>query len=206
MGVNPPAQRLLYQRFSQNSMVRVPADFRREFEQKGDRFFKIAGMLYFNPDHQYTQSEMAKMFDCSTQTISNHTTDMVDAEWVNRQDNQTTYSWNPEAHNPASTEGIRAVIRFYVDFWNLIRKHMKTGPGIFAVVGFAFILSAIVVFSYYLGVSTNVIAKSSTPPLIFAGIALGSFLAGFVLTAISPVQAVVNRIALRYSPEFLKRK
>ena len=157
-------------------MVQVPDEFRNEFNEKGETFFEIAELLYTNPDRQLTQDELAKKMDRSNTTISNHTREMVNNEWLIRQDDQTTYAWNSDAHNPASTEGTTAIKRFYVDLWNLLTKHSDTTPGTFAIVGFAMILTAIVVFAFFVGFSLKITQKSSISPLVYLTIGLVRFL------------------------------
>lgn len=148
----PPSQSFCISISLQNGMTSVPDEFYNEFGEKGDTFFKIAEVLYTHSDRQYTQDELAEIVDRSNTTVSNHTRDMVDAEWLDRREDQTTFAWNTEAHNPASTEGITAVKMFYVDFWHLVKKHSDTVPGAFAIVGFALILAATVMFAFFCGI------------------------------------------------------
>lgn len=183
-------------------MVRVPDEFSMEFNEKGEKFFEIAELLYTHPDRQFTQDELAELVGRSNTTISNHTRDMVTEGWLNRRENQTTFSWNTTAHNPASTEGITAVRRFYVDFWALVKKHAATGPGTFAIMGFFLILAAGVVFAFFVGFSLGV-EESAIPNGIYLVIAFGSFLTGIIVTSLSPLQAVVNRYVLRHLPKRL---
>jgi hypothetical protein len=181
-------------------MTRIPNEFRNEFDEKGETFFEIAELLYTHPDRQYTQDELAKEVDRSNTTVSNHTREMVNAEWLDRHEDQTTFVWNTDAHNPASTEGITAVRRFYVDFWNLLRKHSDTVPGALAIVGFALILSALVVFAFFVGFSLGITRESAIPTVVYLVIAAGSFLTGVIVTFLSPLQAVVNRFVFRIIP------
>jgi hypothetical protein len=182
-------------------MARVPDEFRNEFSQKGDTFFQIAELLYTHPSRQYTQDELAEKVNRSKTTVSNHISDMDEGEWLTRRENQTTFAWNEEAHNPASTEGMTAVKTFYLDFWSLLKKHSSTAPGAFAVVGFSFILAAAVVFAFFMGVSLRIVQTSSVPTMLYFALAFGSFLAGVVLTFISPLQALVNRFLWRLLPD-----
>lgn len=186
-------------------MARVPDDFSLEFEEKGETFFEIAELLYTHPDRQFTQDELSELVGRSNTTISNHTRDMVNDDWLNRRENQTTFSWDTTAHNPASTEGITALRRFYADFWDLVKKHADTGPGTFAIMGFFLILAAFVVFAFFVGFSLGV-EESAIPVGIYLAIALGSFLTGMIVTFLSPLQAVVNRYVLRFLPKRLYKK
>ena len=182
-------------------MARVPVDFEEDFEAKGDRFFAIAQLLYSNPDRQYTRDELADRFDCSTTTIDNHTGEM--SEWLDRRDGQTTYAWNTDAHNPASTEGFAAVTQFYIDISHLLQKHSKTVPGAFAIIGFALFLAGTVVFSFYVGFSLSITQESAIPVVIYLAIAVASFLTGMIVTLLSPFQAVVNSFLWSRLPENL---
>lgn len=181
-------------------MAQVPDEFRNEFGEKGETFFEIAELLYTYPDRQYTQDELAEKVDRSNTTVSNHTREMVNAEWLDRQEDQTTFSWNTDAHNPASTEGITAVRRFYVDCWYLLKKHSGTVPGAFAIMGFTFIVTAVVVFTFFVGFSLGASQESAIPTVVYLIIAVGSFLTGVIVTFLSPLQAVVNRFVWRILP------
>ncbi|MDS0280355.1 hypothetical protein NDI85_21450 [Halomicroarcula sp. S1AR25-4] len=172
-------------------MVRVPAEFEEEFEPKGETFFAIAELLYIDPDRQYTQAELADRFDCSTQTISTHTQTM--AEWLDRRDEQTTYAWDTDAHDPASTEGLAGVRQFYTDLWNLLKRHSSTTPGSFAIMGFVMFVAATVVGAFAVVFSLSITQESAIPLQIYVVIAAGSFVTGVIATLLAPFQAVVNR-------------
>lgn len=187
-------------------MARVPDEFRDEFDSKGDTFFEIATLLYTYPDRRYTQDELAERMGCSNTTISNHTREMVNRDWLDRQENQITFAWNSDAHNPASTEGITAVRRFYVDLWDLLKKHSATIPGTFAIMGFAMIIAAAVMFAFFVGVSVDFTQGSAIPPLTYVVIAAGSFLSGVIVTFLSPLQAVLNRFVWRFIPANFSQK
>ena len=181
-------------------MGKLPEEFQDEFEEKGDTFFEIAETLYFHPDRQYTQGELAEMMNCTTTTISNHTTDMEDSEWLDRRENQTVFAWNRDAHNPASTVGTAAIRSLYSDLWNLLKKHSETAPGAFAIIGFIMILGAVVVFAFYIGFSLSVTQQPEIPAVIYATIALGSFLTGLIVSFLSPIQAKINSLVWQYFP------
>lgn len=183
-------------------MARIPDEFSEEFSEKGETFFKIAELLYTQPDRQFTQDELAELVGRSNPTISGHTQEMVDEKWLSRRENQTTFSWDTSSHNPASTEGVTAIRRFYVDFWMLLKKHSSTGPGTFAIYGSFLIIAAGVLFAFFVGVSVGV-ENSAIPEFSFLLIAVGSFLTGVIVSFLSPLQAVVNRYMLRYLPERL---
>jgi len=184
-------------------MPQIPDEFFNEFNEKGETFFEIAELLYSNPDRQYTLTELAEEVDRTNTTISNHTGEMVDSEWLRRRENQTTFAWNTDAHNPASTEGTKAAKQFYVDLLDLMEKHSKTLPGVFAMMGFCLILTAIVVFSFFLGFSSDITNDSVIPTGIYLGISFGSFLVGVIVTSFSPLQAILNSFILRVIPSDL---
>ena len=191
---------LLFHSILTTAMPRIPDEFRNEFDKKGDTFFEIAEILYTHPDRQFTQDEVAEIIGRSNTTVSNHTSEMVDADWLVCQENQTTYGWNIDVHNPASTEGLTAVRRFYVDFWNLLKKHTNTLPGTFAIIGFTFILTAVVLFAFFLGFSLGITQESSVPSVVYLAIAISSFLGGVIMTFISPLQATLHRFVRRIVP------
>lgn len=182
-------------------MTRVPDEFSNEFDEKGDTFMEIAELLYTHPDRQYTQDELAEKVDRSNTTVSKHINEIEASGWLNRQEDQTTFAWNTEAHNPASTEGITAIKRFYIDFWNLVWKHSETAPGTYAIMGFAMILAAFVVFAFFAGFSLGITQDSNIPTGIYLAIAFGFFLSGMVVTFLSPLQAIVNRFIDRHIPK-----
>jgi hypothetical protein len=181
-------------------MRRLPEEFHEEFGQKGDTFFEIAELLYYHPDRQYTQPELAEMIGCSTTAISGHVRDMEKSDWLFRRENQTTFSWNTDVRNPAETEGTTAIRSFYSDIWELLKKHSKTVPGAFALIGFTMLLGGLVVFSFYVGFSLSITQNSGVPPVIYATIALGSFLTGLIISFLSPIQAIINSFVWRYLP------
>lgn len=182
-------------------MPRVPDKFSTKYDKKGEKFYEIAELLYKQPERQFTQDELAEQIGRSNSTISSHIRDMEDEGWITRREDQITFSWDTNAHNPASTEGVTAIRRFYVDFWDLLKKHSETTPGTFAIIGFFFILAAGVIFAFFFGFSFGVVQGSTVPPEIYAGIAFGSFITGIIVTFLSPLQAVVNRFLLNHIPE-----
>lgn len=187
-------------------MPRIPEEFSNEFEDKGDTFFEIGELLYTQPDRQFTQTELAEKIGLTTSRVSDHTQDMTKEGWIDPQKNQTTYSWNTDVHNPASTEGFTAVKLFYIDLYDLLKKHTDTVPGAFAIVGFAFILTAVVIFAYSVGVSSGITRDPSISVTIYLGIAIGAFVTGVIMTFFSPIQAFVNRIVEYIIPKnYLRR-
>ncbi|WP_252697972.1 MarR family transcriptional regulator [Natronosalvus vescus] len=187
-------------------MATVPDEFHKEFDKKGDTFFEIAELLYTQPDREFTQDKLAEKVGRSNTTISKHTSMMEKEDWINRQDNQTTFTWNVETHNPARTEGVAAVKMFYMDFLDLLKKHSNTVPGSFAIVGFALILTAIVMFAFFVGLSLKTSVSSGVPNGVYFAIAVGSFLTGVIVTSLSPLQAHLTQLVLRYFPKSLLRK
>jgi hypothetical protein len=173
-------------------MAQVPSEFEEEFEAKGETFLGIAEVLYANPDRQYTQQELADRFDCSTTTISNHMQDM--SEWLDRRDGQTTYAWDVDVHDPAHTETTMAVRRFYADLWGLLKKHSRTGPGAFALLGFTMLLTGAVVFSFYVGFALELFAESALPVGIYLGISIGCLFTGVIVTLCAPYMAWVSGV------------
>jgi len=173
-------------------MAQVPSEFEAEFEAKGDRFFAIAELLYATPDRQYTRDELAGRFDCSTTTIDNHTRAMRD--WLDRRDSQTTYAWDVDVYDPGHTEPTMAVRRFYTDLWKLLWKHSRTGPGAFALFGFAMLLTGVVVFSFYVAFALELFAESALPVGIYLGIAAGCLFTGVIVTLCAPYMALVSAI------------
>mgnify|MGYP000406890672 CR=1 FL=1 len=138
--------------------------------------------------------------DCTTAAVSNHVTDMEESEWLYRRKDQTVFAWNTDTHNPARTEGTTAIRSLYADVWKLLKKHSETVPGAFALIGSTMILGALVVFAFYIGFSLSITQESEIPAVIYATIALGSFLTGLIVSFLSPVQAKINSLVWRYFP------
>ena len=188
-------------------MAKLPEQFREEFNNRGDKFFEVAELLYTNHGQQYTQSELAEKVNRSNKRISDYTSDMDEEGWLNRHDGETTFVWNTEAHNPAETETTQAVSGFYTDLWNILKKHSKTVPGTFAILGAALFVAALVLFSFYIGFALSITEQSKIPLGIYLVIAISSFLTGMITTLLSPIQARVNRLLRRLSPlRFLQNK
>jgi len=173
-------------------MAQVPSEFEDEFEAKGTTFFEIAELLYSTPDRQYTQDELAERFECSNQTISNHTTEMQ--EWLDRRKGQTTYAWDVDVYDPGHTETTMAVRRFYADLWSLLKKHTRTGPGAFTLFGFVILITGAVVFGVYVGFALELVAESALPVGIYLGIALGCLVTGVLVTLCAPYMAWVSGV------------
>lgn len=201
MIINPPQSTLLGEFDIPHIMDRVPDEFDTEFEEKGESFLDIAELLYSQPDRKYTQDELAEHIGRSNTTVSKHTTKMVNREWVDRRDGQTTFSWNTDAHNPASTEEFVAVKGFYKDIWRIIRKYTATAPGTFVLIGFFSILSALIMLVFILGFSLGITQESPIPLTVYLAIAITSFLTGIFVSVLSPLQAFVNRWIWRLLPD-----
>lgn len=177
----------------------VPDRFHDEFNQKGEKFFQIARILYGHSNREYTQAELAKQVDRSKTRISDHVQEMEESDWVSRKENQTTFSWNHEAHNPASTDGTTAVRLFYEDFLKLLEKHSTTGPGTLAIIGFGMLLTSIVVFAFYIGFTIK--GDSAIPPVIYLSTALGALVIGLLMTFVSPLHARLNRFISKFNSD-----
>lgn len=173
-------------------MAQVPSEFEAEFEARGETFFAIAELLYATPDRQYTQDELAERFGCSNQTISNHTTEME--EWLDRRDGQTMFAWDVDMYDPGHTETTMAVRRFYADLWAFLKKHTRTGPGAFALLGFTMLLTGTVVFSFYVGFALELVAESALPVGVYLGIAIGCLVTGVIVTLCAPYMAWVSGV------------
>lgn len=193
----PPAQRLCLTPSEHVFMTRLPEDFRQEFDGKGETFFGIAEVLYTHPDRQFTLDELAEKLDRSNTTISNHTGEMVDENWLTRRENQTTISWNTNAHNPANTEGAAAAKLFYRDLVDLVSKHSSTVPGAFAIIGFVMNLAALVLATYFVIFALTASEEPVIQPVVFLAIAIAFLGTGMVLTFLSPIQACMNRFVSR---------
>jgi hypothetical protein len=120
--------------------------------------------MYYISDRQYTQRELADQFNCST-TISSHT--QIMAERLDRYEGQTTYAWDADAHNPASTETLTVLRQFYTDLWGLVQKHPDTAPEAFALWEFVMSLASVVILALYIGFSLSITADSAVPVTIY---------------------------------------
>ena len=180
----------------------LPEEFHEQFESKGESFFQIAELLYFNHGHQFTFDEIEQRVGITKSRVSTHINNMED-DWLNRHKGQTTVVWDTEAHNPATTETTDAVTGFYRDLWRLLQKHAETAPGIYALLGFLMFTASAVLLSFYIGYSLSITQNSGLPPRVYLVLGLGIFLTGVVVTLLAPLQAIVNRILKAYIPEEL---
>jgi hypothetical protein len=73
-----------------------------------------------------------------------------------------------------------------------------------AMVGFGFVLTAAVVFAFFLGISSDVTRPSNIEPVIYLIIAIGAFVSGAILTLFSPMLAWGTRMILRVLPDGLR--
>ena len=53
-------------------MVQIPNEFPREYDEKGEKFYEIAELLYTHPERQFTQDKLAEQIGRSNTTINNH--------------------------------------------------------------------------------------------------------------------------------------
>lgn len=171
----------------------LPQLFQEQYRTRGDSFFEVAETLYSNHSRHFTQSELAEAVGISNTRISNFTKQMVEDEWVARQENQTTFVWNVDARHPAETETTLAISEFYSDLWGVILKHAKTTPGSYAIIGSALFVTGFVSLIMYLVATANISGESAVHSNIFLVIAIVALLVGIVITLIAPIQAWLNR-------------
>jgi hypothetical protein len=96
-----------------------------------------------------------------------------------------------------------AVRRFYADLWGLLKKHSRTGPGAFALLGFVLLLTGAVVLSFYVGFALELVAESALPVGIYLGIAIGCLFTGLIVTLFAPYMAWVTGFLRPRLPEGL---
>jgi DNA-binding MarR family transcriptional regulator len=179
-------------------MPRLPEDFRNEYENYGETFFHLAELLYANHGHQFTTGDLAEEVDVSKPRVSDFTGQLSDDGWFTRHQGQTTFVWNTEAHNPATTEMTDAVFGLYADLWEVFKRHTNTTTGMFATMGFVFLVATGVLWALYVGFRLG-IANESVIPItgyVVLGLALG--FSGIVTTAMAPLFAVLNRLRNRF--------
>ncbi len=175
-------------------MRKPPSELQDEFSSKGDSFTSVVEILYSNYDREFTQTDLAKEVGVSQSRISEFTTNLVESGWVSKNKGRTTFRWNTESHNPASTDGAKALSGFYSDLWWILSKHSKTIPGSLAIYGFMLFAAAIVLLAFYMGYLVNGGADSSISGITYLVISLASLIVGVVISLLSPLQAWLHRI------------
>ena len=175
-------------------MKKLPNRFKNEFDTKGETFFEIAELLYTNHGQQFTLDEIEDTVDVTKQQVSSLLADIEEGEepWINKTEGQMTVVWNTETQNPASTETTKAVGGFYGDLWALLKYHSKTAPGMYVIIGSFMFATTLILVGTYIGFTLR--GNSSGFPLnAYLALAISSFVAGGVMTALGPFQAFVNR-------------
>ena len=178
-------------------MARLPAAFDAEFEHKGETFRGIAELLYTTPDRQYTQAELADRFGVSTAAISGHLREMEAAGWIERTGTQTTFGWDTDTRDPGHTEWAVAITRFYADCWRLFKTHSQTAPGVFAMWGLVYAVTAGVGFLVFVVFALGVGVEAAVTDGALMSLAVAFLVTGVVLTILAPVQAFLTRTLWR---------
>ena len=175
-------------------MANLPNRFKDEFDAKGETFFEIAELLYANHGQQFTLDEIENTVPVSKTRVSKLIEDMEEGEepWISKTEGQMTIVWNTETQNPASTETTKAVGGFYRDLWDLLKYHSRTAPVMYVIIGSFMFATTLILIGTYIGFSLR--GNSSGFPLnAYLALAISSFVAGGVMTALGPFQAFVNR-------------
>lgn len=173
-------------------MVRLPDKFRDEYNNHGDTFFAVAELLYTHPGRHFTIEEIAAEVDVTERRV-NDFTEKLEEEWFDRYDNQTTFTWNTDKHDPAQTETTQAVTDLYTDLWRVLKRHTKTGTGTYAIFGLVMFTTAGVMWAFYLGFLIGLVGESVLPVGIYFWLGVGLFVTGIIATILAPIQAVTNR-------------
>ena len=178
-------------------MTNVPREFEKEFDSKGESFFEIAEILYENHGDQFTLEELSDEVSVSDSRVSVHLSEPTEEDWVSKQEGKTTFVWNTEKYNPANTEPTDAVFGLYVDLWRVLKTHTTTSAGITAIGGLMAFVSAAVMGTFYLGFMIGLFQDSSLPTEIYLVLCLGLVITGVIVTMMSPILALLNKIVLR---------
>ncbi|WP_436908188.1 hypothetical protein [Halosimplex marinum] len=188
-------------------MRRLPPEFEKKYADRDDEVAvkQVARFLYHNHGQQYTLDEIADEVGVAKSRVSQVTQDLRDDDWVNSHEGSMTLVWNTEAHNPATTEPIKAVSGLYSDLYRVFQKHRKTTAGMIAITGVAFLITGLMMLSVYLGAKTGVIVDSNAPVGLYLGAGLGGIASWAVLTMLSPIQAAGNNLRHRLQSAVITR-
>ena len=178
-------------------MTKVPQEFEKEFDSKGETFFEIAETLYRNHGDQFTLEELSDKVDVSDSRVSVHLSEPTEEDWVNKQKGETTFVWNTEKYNPAKTEATDAIFGLYVDLWRVLKTHTTTSTGVFAIGGFMAFVAAAVMGTFYLGFTIGLFHDSSLPIEVYLILCLGLVITGVIITMLSPLLAFLNKMVFR---------
>lgn len=178
-------------------MTDLPREFEEEFDSKGETFFGLAETLYQNHGYQFTLDELAEEVDLSKSRVSSHLKRPNETDWVNKEKGDTTYVWNTEKYNPAETETTDAVFGLYTDLGQVLKKHLGTSTGTPAILGLMFFVASFVMWVFYIGYSINLFQESALPVGVYLGLGLGLVVVGLLITLLSPLLAIGNRLGIR---------
>jgi len=174
-------------------MATLPDQLYDDYDNYGESFFTVVRFLAENHDRQYTQSEITEQVDVSQSRVSDFTTVLTDDGWINRYENQTTFSWNADNYHPAERVATDAVSGLYRDLWAVVKTHSQTTTGLWALMGLVFFVAATVLLSFYFAIKTGLFGESAVSPVVFFVLGGGLVIAGTIMTAVTPLQAFVNR-------------
>lgn len=174
-------------------MGTLPAQFQEDYENYGDSFFDVARLLIENHDRQFTQPDLADRVGVSQSRVSDFTATLSDDGWITRQENQTTFEWDTERYNPAEREATDAVFGLYRDLWMVLRTHSHTSTTLWAIFGLAFFVAATVLLAFYFAANTGLFGESAVSPVVYLVLSTGFVISGLLVTAVTPLQAFVNR-------------
>jgi len=184
-------------------MVRLPDELREGYANHGDTFFAVAELLYRHPDRYFTLEEIANEVGVTKRRV-NDFTEKLEGEWFDRHDNQTTFTWNIEKHNPAQTETTQAVSGLYTNLWEVVKTHSQTGTGVYAIVGLFLFITAGVMWIFYFSFMTGLFGESSLPVSLYFWLGVGFVLTAIISTVLASVQAIINRLVRWVKERFWK--
>lgn len=174
-------------------MGTLPDQFREDYQNYGDSFFAVARLLVKNHDRQFTQSDLADSVGVSQSRVSGFTARLTDDGWITRRENRTTFEWDTEQYNPAERAATDAVLGLYRDLWAVLQAHSQTSTTLWAIFGLVFFVAATVFFGFYLAVKTRLFGDSAIAPVVYLVLCGGLVVSGLLVTAITPLQAFINR-------------
>jgi len=174
-------------------MGTLPEQFREEYDNYGDSFFAVARLLIEQHDRQFTQSDLADRVGVSQTRVSDFTTTLTDDGWITRQENQTTFEWDTERYNPAERKATDAVLGLYRDLWTVLQAHSQTSTTLWAMFGLALFVAATVLLAFYFAVKTGLFGDSAVAPVVYLVLGGGLVVSGVLVTALTPLQALMNR-------------
>ncbi|MDS0261981.1 hypothetical protein NDI56_21470 [Haloarcula sp. S1CR25-12] len=159
-------------------MAELPAEFREQYDQKGDTFETIAEIVLTSHGRQFTADDIAARVEPEREAVRQHLKTLEDDGWIDGADGPKRYTWNTQYHNPAEQQAIEAVGSVTDDALALASRATNSVPEFFAVVAILGVVTGMV--SGVTAVVAILLPVGTGTPLSYAAIGGGYALGGLL--------------------------